>query len=298
MPPRGGIPVVNFKDKRYIVLFLAPTVILLFAFLLYPLLQSVYYSFTDWYNFSNEKTFIGLDNYKQLIEDPVVGIALRNTLILTLGAIVLQAGGGLALALLTDSVKRGFKFFRTVFFFPIVISGTAIGLMFSIIYNYDYGLLNAIMRTFGIPEQVWLTENSSIYLVLIPILWQYVGFYFVIFLTGMSKIPEDIYESAQLDGITGLQKAFKITIPLLRDVIASCLTLATAGALKVFDVVYIVTKGGPMNSSELLSTYMYDKAFNGQNVGYASTIVITMMLLGVMITVLLNKAVKKDTISY
>ncbi len=289
---------MNFKDKRYIVLFLAPTVILLFAFLLYPLIQSVYYSFTDWYNFSNEKTFIGLDNYRQLAEDPVVGIALRNTLILTVGAIVLQAGGGLALALLTDSVKRGFKFFRTVYFFPIVISGTAIGLMFSIIYNYDYGLLNAIMRTLGLPEQVWLTEHSSIYLVLIPILWQYVGFYFVIFLTGISKIPEDIYESAQLDGITGIQKALKITIPLLRDVIASCLTLATAGALKVFDVVYIVTKGGPMNSSELLSTYMYDKAFNGQNVGYASTIVIAMMLLGILITVLLNKAVKKDTISF
>lgn len=289
---------MNFKDKRYIVLFLSPTVILLFAFLLYPLIQSVYYSFTDWYNFSNKKTFIGLDNYRQLVQDPVVGIALRNTLILIVGAIVLQAGGGLALALLTDSVKRGFKFFRTVYFFPIVISGTAIGLMFSIIYNYDYGLLNAIMRALGLPEQVWLTEHSSIYLVLIPILWQYVGFYFVIFLTGISKIPEDIYESAQLDGITGIQKAFKITIPLLRDVIASCLTLATAGALKVFDVVYIVTKGGPMNSSELLSTYMYDKAFNGQNAGYASTIVIAMMLLGILITVLLNKAVKKDTISY
>ena len=289
---------MNFKDTRYLVLFLAPTVILLFAFLLYPLIQSVYYSFTDWYNFSNKKTFIGLDNYRQLAEDPVVGIALRNTLILTVGAIVLQAGRGLVLALLTDSVKRGFKFFRTVYFFPIVISGTAIGLMFSIMYNYDYGLLNAIMRTLGLPEQVWLTEHSSIYLVLIPILWQYVGFYFVIFLTGISKIPEDIYESAQLDGITGIQKALKITIPLLRDVIASCLTLATAGALKVFDVVYIVTKGGPMNSSELLSTYMYDKAFNGQNVGYASTIVIAMMLLGILITVLLNKAVKKDTISF
>jgi len=289
---------VNFKDKRYIVLFLAPTVILLFTFLLYPLIQSVYYSFTDWYNFSNEKTFIGLDNYRQLVNDPIVWIALKNTLILTAGAILLQAGGGLALALLTDSVKKGFKFFRTVYFFPIVISGTAIGLMFSIIYNYDYGLLNAIMKALGLPEQVWLTEHSSIYLVLIPILWQYVGFYFVIFLTGMSKIPEDIYESAQLDGITGIQKAFKITIPLLRDVIASCLTLATAGALKVFDVVYIVTKGGPMNSSELLSTYMYDKAFNGQNAGYASTIVIAMMLLGIAITVILNKAIKKDTISY
>lgn len=287
-----------FRDKRYIVLFLAPTILLLFTFLLYPLIQSVYYSFTEWYNFSNTKTFIGLDNYKQLVNDPIVSIALKNTLILILGAVFLQAGGGLLLALLTDSIKRGFKFFRTVFFFPIVISGTAIGLMFSLIYNYDYGLLNAIVRALGWSEQVWLTENTAIYLVLVPILWQYVGFYFVIFLTGMSKIPEDIYESAVLDGITGWRKSVYITIPLLRDVIASCLTLATAGALKVFDVVYIVTKGGPLNSSELLSTYMYAKAFNGQNAGYASTIVIAMMVLGIVITVLLNRLVKKEAVSY
>lgn len=287
-----------FRDKRYIVLFLAPTMLLLFTFLLYPLIQSVYYSFTEWYNFSNTKKFIGFGNYNQLIHDPVVWIALKNTFILVLGAVFLQAGGGLVLALLTDSIKRGFKFFRTVFFFPIVISGTAIGLMFSLIYNYDYGLLNAIMRGLGLSEQIWLTENSAIYLVLIPILWQYVGFYFVIFLTGMSKIPEDIYESAMLDGITGIRKSIYITLPLLRDVIASCLTLATAGALKVFDVVYIVTKGGPLNSSELLSTYMYTKAFNGQNAGYASTIVIAMMILGIVITVVLNKLVKKEAVSY
>lgn len=287
-----------FRDKRYIVLFLAPTMLLLFTFLLYPLVQSVYYSFTEWYNFSNTKTFIGFGNYNQLIHDPVVWIALKNTFILVIGAVFLQAGGGLVLALLTDSIKRGFKFFRTVFFFPIVISGTAIGLMFSLIYNYDYGLLNAIMRGLGLSEQIWLTEKSAIYLVLIPILWQYVGFYFVIFLTGMSKIPEDIYESAMLDGITGIRKSIYITLPLLRDVIASCLTLATAGALKVFDVVYIVTKGGPLNSSELLSTYMYTKAFNGQNAGYASTIVIAMMILGIVITVVLNKLVKKEAVSY
>ncbi|MFF2093287.1 carbohydrate ABC transporter permease [Paenibacillus sp. NPDC058174] len=287
-----------FQDKRYIVLFLAPTMLLLAIFLLYPLGQSVYYSFTDWYNFSNTKHFNGLANYRQLIEDPVIGIAFKNTFILVAGAILLQAGGGLVLALLTDSIKRGFKFFRTVFFFPIVISGTAIGLMFSLIYNYDYGLLNALVRAFGWGEQVWLTEKSAIYLVLIPILWQYVGFYFVIFLTGMSKIPEEIYESATLDGITGYRRSIYITIPLLRDVIASCLTLATAGALKVFDVVYIVTKGGPLNSSELLSTYMYTKAFNGQNAGYASTIVIAMMVLGIVITVALNRLVKKEAAGY
>ncbi|MHA0856528.1 carbohydrate ABC transporter permease [Paenibacillus sp. CMAA1364] len=286
-----------FKDKRYIFLFLAPTILFLCVFLLYPMLQTVYYSFTDWYNFSQHKTFTGLANYKQLIDDPIVWISFKNTLVLILGALVFQVGIGLVLALLVDSIKKGFKFFRTVFFFPIIISGTAIGLMFSLIYNYDYGLLNALMRMLHLPEKVWLTEKSSIYLVLIPILWQYVGFYFVIFLTGISKISGEIYESAELDGITGFKKSIYITIPLLRDVIAVTLTLATAGALRVFDVVYIVTKGGPLNSSELLSTYMYNKAFNGQNVGYASTIVIAMMIVGVVITTVLNKLTKKDVIN-
>lgn len=277
------------KDKRYIVLFLAPALLLIAAFLLVPLFNTVYYSFTSWYNFSPNPEFIGLDNYKQLFEDPVIRIGLINTGILIVGVVIFQIGVALILALLADNAKYMFKFFRTVYFFPIVISATAIGLMFNLIYKYDYGLLNFLIGLLGMEKQVWITEQTAIYLVLIPVVWQYVGFYFVIYLTGISKIPEDVYESAKLEGITPVQKAVYITIPLMKDVIASSLILVISGCFKVFDVVYVITKGGPMDSSQLLSTYMYQKAFEHQNGGYASAIAIVMIVLGIVITALLQK---------
>ncbi len=277
------------KDKRYVILLLTPALILITIFLFIPLVRTVGYSFTSWYNFSVNKTFIGLDNYKQIFGDPIIRISLRNTGIMIIGVLIFQIGISLLLALCVDSVKHLFKFFRTVYFFPIVISATAIGLMFSLIYKYDYGLLNYLLTMLGMEKQVWLTPMSAIYLVLLPICWQYVGFYFVIFLTGMSKIPDDIYESAYLDGVKPLQKAFYITIPLLKDIIASSLVLVVSGCFKVFDVIYVITGGGPLNSSELLSTYMYRKAFVDYNIGYASAISIVMIILGLALTGILKK---------
>lgn len=277
------------KDKRYVILLLTPALILITIFLFIPLVRTIGYSFTSWYNFSVNKTFIGLDNYKQIFGDPVIRISLRNTGIMIIGVLIFQIGISLLLALCVDSVKHLFKFFRTVYFFPIIISATAIGLMFSLIYKYDYGLLNYLLTMLGMEKQVWLTPMSAVYLVLLPVCWQYVGFYFVIFLTGMSKIPEDIYESAYLDGVKPLQKAFYITIPLLKDIIASSLVLVVSGCFKVFDVIYVITGGGPLNASELLSTYMYRKAFRDYNIGYASAISIIMIILGLVLTGILKK---------
>ena len=286
------------KDKKYILLFLSPAIILVIIFLCYPLVQTVQYSFTDWRSISLTKmNFIGLQNYIDMAKDPIIHISLRNTLLLMLGSVIFQVGLALVLALMADSIKLGFRFFRTVFFFPIVISATAIGLMFSLIYGYEYGLLNYFLTVLGKEKQVWLTEGRAIYLVLIPVLWQYVGFYFVIFLTGISKIPGDIYESAALDGITGVKKAFYITIPLMWEVIATTLSLVIAGTLKVFDTIYVMTNGGPMNSTELLSTYMYNKAFSHQNGGYASAIAVALILLGVLVTGLLNRLTSRETVT-
>ncbi|MFA9382101.1 MAG: carbohydrate ABC transporter permease, partial [Acetanaerobacterium sp.] len=229
------------KDKRYVILLLAPALLLVTFFLLVPLVRTVGYSMTAWYNFSVNKTFIGFENYKQVFNDPIIKIALKNTGILVVGVLIFQIGISLMLALLVDSAKHLFKFFRTVYFFPIVISATAIGLMFSLIYKYDYGLLNYFFVLLGMERQVWLTQASAVFLVLIPVYWQYVGFYFVIFLTGISKIPEEIYESADLDGIRPFQKAFYITIPMLKEIIASSLILVVAGCFKVFDMIYIIT---------------------------------------------------------
>jgi raffinose/stachyose/melibiose transport system permease protein len=161
--------------------------------------------------------------------------------------------------------------------------------MFKLIYTYEYGLLNYFVTLFGGDKHVWITANSAIFLVTIPIMWQYVGFYFIIFLAGISKIPQEIYESADLDGISSFRKAVSITIPLMRDVITSSVILVISGCFKVFDMVYIITGGGPLNSSELLSTYMYNMAFIKYNGGYASAIAIVMIILGTGITIIMRR---------
>ncbi|PJJ30042.1 carbohydrate ABC transporter permease [Lacrimispora celerecrescens] len=277
------------KRQRTAILFLLPAVVLLICFMIYPLGKTIYYSFTAWYNFSAVQTFIGLKNYKDLIRDPVVRTALRNTAILMAGVLLFQIGFALILAILVDGVRHCFKFFRTIYFFPIVISATAIGLMFTLIYKYEYGLLNYFITLFGGEKQVWINERTSIYLALIPVVWQYVGFYFVIFLTGISNISSDIYESAMLDGIRPVQKAVYITVPMLRSVLTSSIVLVVSGCFKVFDIIFMVTNGGPLDSSQLLSTYMYQKAFARGNGGYASSIAIVMIVLGVAVTSVLRK---------
>ena len=277
------------KSKKAYTIFIVPAAILILTFLIYPLIKTFWYSFTSWKNFSPKAAWAGLENYSRLIADPIISKSIRNTFVMMFFVVIFQVGFALVLAMFVSTTRKTFKFFRTVYFFPIVISATAIGLMFKLIYGYEYGLLNYIVELFGGERQVWLNEVTSIYLVTIPTMWQYVGFYFVIYLTGMSKIPDEIYESAELDGINAWQKAVYITIPMIRDVICSVVILVISGCFKVFDMVYIITEGGPMNSSELLSTYMYNMAFRRYNGGYASAIAVLMIVIGVALTLVLRK---------
>lgn len=286
------------KDRKYAILFLAPALVLIAVFLINPLLQTVYYSFTDWHQFGKDKNFIGLENYIRLIRDPVVYIAIKNTLMLVALCIVFEVGLALILAMLIDSIKRGFKLFRTIYFFPVVISGSAIGLMFSLAYQYDYGLLNNILNIFGGDKKVWLTENSAAILSQIPYIWQMVGFYVVIFLTAIAKIPSDIYESASIDGITGIKKSLYITLPLIKDVIVTSIIVVITSATKVFDIVFTITGGGPVDSSQLLSTYMYQSAFTSNNQGYGCALAMTIVIIGVLLTVLTNLMSPKEVITY
>jgi raffinose/stachyose/melibiose transport system permease protein len=197
---------------------------------------------------------------------------------------------------MVDSIRKGKKFFRVSFFFPVVISATAIGLMFSLSYQYDYGLFNNILHVLGKGKILWLTEKSSIFLVTLPTVWQYVGFYFVIFLTAMSKVPTEIYESAVLDGINSIKKAVYITIPLIWESIAVVIALVITGTFKAFDIIWVVTKGGPLDSSQLLSTYYYQRTFTGQNPGYGSTIAVLIIILGVILTFFSNKFTDREKV--
>ena len=286
------------KNKKYAILFLAPALTLIMIFLFNPLIQTFYFSFTSWRSFLIKKPFIGLANYSRLIHDPVVGIAIKNTLLLIILCIIFEIGFALLLAMLMDGIKRGFKIYRTVFFFPVVVSGSAIGLLFSLTYQYDAGLLNNIVGVFGMSKAVWLTEKSSALLSMIPYIWQMTGFYFVIFMTALTKIPSDIYESASLDGATGMTKSIYITLPLIRDVIFTTIALVITSAIKVFDIIFTITRGGPLDSSQVLSTYIYQSAFQSNNQGYGCALSILMVAIGICLTVITTLMSRHESITY
>ncbi|MGL4363387.1 MAG: carbohydrate ABC transporter permease [Cellulosilyticaceae bacterium] len=287
-----------YKDKKIIWIFLLPMILFLLVFLYAPFVLSVWNSLhkiTDLAGYNT--TWIGMTNYTEMLTDQFMRIALKNTGIMMFMTVVFEAGLGFLFAILVDSIKRGQKFYRTVFFFPVVISATAIGLMFVLFYDYNVGLLNTLILKFGGEKVLWLDEAKAIYMIAIPTVWQYVGFYFVIILTGIAGIPEDIYESAYLDGITGFKKTIYITIPLLKGVIKSCLVLVITGTLKVFDMAWVILpKGNPLGASYLLGTYQYNTVYEASRVGYGSAISVVIVILGLLISLVVNKLLKEEEV--
>jgi raffinose/stachyose/melibiose transport system permease protein len=284
-------------DKLFITLFLLPFLIITSVFLYYPFFKGIMKSFYKTNGFFSSK-YVGFDNYIKLFNDEVVRIATWNSLEIMLYVIIFQVGIALVLAVMVDSIKRGQGFFRTTFFFPVVISGAAIGLLFQLLYNYNFGMLNSILGRFGFEPILWLTEQTSLIAVTIPIIWNYVGFYFIILLTAILKVPEDFYEAARLEGISGFKKTIYITIPLIWGDIKVCMILAITGAFRVFELVYIISRGGPFNSSEVLGTYMYTQAFTNQQFGYGSTIAVYIVILGVTLALVTNRLLKKEEVTY
>ena len=234
-------------------------------------------------------------NYVKLFQDPIMKTAMVNTMLLMLLTIIFQVGIALLLALLIDGIKKGTQFFRTVYFFPIVISATALGLLFNLIFLYDGGMVNQILLKFGMTDMIdWKDEAHFLFTMLTPVMWQYVGFYFVIIVTGLNNISPDIYEAAEIDGASGIKRVRYITLPLLHNVLCTCLTLAITGALKVFDLPWIMMGAGmPMDKSWLTGTYMYNQTFTMGDVDYGSTISIVIVVTGVVISQVANRIFKE-----
>lgn len=285
-----------YKEKKIIVLFLLPAILFLVGFLYIPFLMSVVnsaYNITDLAGVN--KTFIGWGNYSEMMRDVNIHTGIKNTFLMMGLCIVFELGLGALFALFVDGIRRGAKFYRTVFFFPVVISATAIGLMFILFYDYNIGLLNQVIMKLGGTKVLWMTEKAAIYAIAIPTIWQYVGFYFVIILTGISSIPEDIYESAYLDGITGIKKTIYITIPLIKGVLKASLILVITGALKIFDLAWTIAPGGmPNGKTYLLGTYQYFSVYQSQRVGYGCAIAVLIVVLGLGISLFVNKFLKEE----
>ncbi|MGL4737130.1 MAG: carbohydrate ABC transporter permease [Cellulosilyticaceae bacterium] len=287
-----------YKNKTIIWFFLAPAILFLLGFLYVPFFMSIWNSFFNIQDLAGvSKTWVALDNYQTMLRDPIIWTSIKNTFLMMAVTVVFEGGLGLLFALFVDSVRRGQKFYRTVFFFPVVISATAIGLMFNLFYAYDIGVFNQVLTKFGMEPQVWLSEGRALYMIALPAVWQYVGFYFVIILTGIAGIPEDIYESAYLDGINGFKKTIYITIPLLKGTIKSCLILLITGTLKIFDIAWVVApKGMPYETTYLLGTYQYNTVYQSARIGYACAIAVLIVVLGLVISMVVNRLLKEEEV--
>lgn len=287
-----------YRKKGPLIAFLLPAFVFLILFLYYPFLQNILNSFSDITGLGspaqglNDPWYI---NYATLFTDPKLRTALGNTVLLTLCTVVFQVGIALILALLVDSIRVGAQLFRTLYFFPIVISATALGLMFNLIFLYPSGMLNQLLMNLGIISEGidWKSQDHFLFTMFAPVMWQYVGFYFVILVTGLNNISQDLYEAAALDGCTGLHRVRYVTLPLLRNVLCTCLVLAITGALKVFDLPWVMFGAGmPQDRGWLTGTYMYDQTFNRGNVDYGSAIAILIVVLGVLFSNVANRVFK------
>ena len=282
-----------YKNKKPLFLFLIPAFLFLGVFLYYPFLRNILDSFMEikklgvpgetfqdpWYS-----------NYVELFRDANVRTALKNTLIMMLVTIVGQVGIALFLALMVDNIRHGAKLFRTVYFFPIVVSATALGLLFNLVFLRDKGMLNQLLELFGRTELIdWKSEKLALITMMLPVMWQYVGFYFVIIVTGLNNISEELYEAAAIDGASKLQRVFHIAIPLIHNVLCTCVVLAVTGALKVFDLPWTMfPKGMPLKSTFLTGTYMYYQTMEVKNVDYGATLAVMIVVLGVVMSKLVN----------
>ena len=284
------------SNKYTILLFVAVPMLIYVFFALIPIIYNIYISLLE-KNLLTPGKFVGLKNYARLLKDTTFLRALRNNIFLVIGSLAAHMGLGLFFANAIFQKVKGSKFFQSVFFLPSVICGVAVGLIWTFVYHGNYGLLNAFLKLIGQGDlqQVWLSnKNLALICIIVVVMWQWVGYHVVIQLAAMRNIPQELYEAAQLDGASEWQQFKNITVPLIRPILKVDAVLIITGALKYYDLVAVMTNGGPNHATEVMSTYMYYEAFNVLKFGYSSAIGVVLLILCMSAVMLTNKVFKTE----
>jgi ABC-type sugar transport system permease subunit len=279
-PRRSRRPLGN---RRYVpYYFLAPALIVLVAFVLWPMLWSLYLSFTD-SAVVGTADWVGLDNYAELVQDPAFGNALLNTVVYTVFSAPISVGLALLLAIALNRVLPGRAFFRAVIFFPFVISLSIIAIAWSFMLDPQVGIVNIWLNSIGIPTGNGIRDPAWAmpYVILVGI-WRNVGFFMVMFLAGLQSIPRELYEAAEIDGTSGLQRFRYVTLPLLSNTTMFVVIIASIFSFQAFDHIYVMTGGGPFFRTETIVMQIYRDGFENFQMGYASAVswVLVVIVLG------------------
>jgi len=279
-----------------IFLFLAPALILIGIYIIWPIIMSFNLSMFEWDGVSPQKIYIGLKNWKDLLHDSIFWHALGNNIKFIFLSIIIEMPIAILIAVLLDRGGKKFDLFKSLFYLPMLMSSVAIGVLFKYIYDPSFGLLSGILSFLHLDflNQDWLGDpNVAFYSVVAVICWQYIPFYMIFFIAALSNIPHELYEAAKIDGATQGQYFWKIELPLLSPSIKTACILSLIGSLKYFDLIYVMTEGGPSNATELMATYMYKNAFASFKMGYGSTIASAMFIIITTAGVLAYFATKK-----
>ncbi len=262
--------------------FLLPAVLMLLVFLVYPLVSSARLSVLNWNGLGNTARYVGLQNWVDLLHDQVFWTSLRNNLLLAALSIAIQIPAGLLLAFLLHRAGRASRLFKVLYVLPLLMSSVAIGTVFRSIYDPNFGPLNSVLRALHLDPlaQDWLGSTAlALPSVIAVVCWQNIPFYMLLFLAALSNFPAEQREAATLDGATERVVFWRITLPYLQGTIRSAVVLSLIGSLRYFDLVYVMTGGGPSNASEVMATYMYRTVFSSFNIGYGAAISTAMFII-------------------
>jgi N-acetylglucosamine transport system permease protein len=290
-----------YRNKyRLIIPFLAPSLILYVTFVLYPYVRAMYISLTQWRGLANPPDFIGLGNFRKMLDDDYFWNALGNDAYYVIVLPIFTLGIALFFAFIFTQGVRFAKFHRVTYFFPQVMSVVAIGVLWSFVYHPTIGILKSILNLIGIENPpVWLGNPDTVLGAIAAVtIWQAVGFYMVLFIAAMESIPSTYYEAAALDGASRWRIFWTITIPLIWDTLQTAVIFIMIGATNMFTITMTMTEGGPSRSSEVLSTYLYNEAFLNSQFGYGTAIAVTLFFITLLISVVLTRLMRRESLEY
>ncbi|QJD86874.1 carbohydrate ABC transporter permease [Cohnella herbarum] len=275
-------------NLRTYLLFLAPAFILFLLFYAAPIFSGFYYGFTDWRGFSFSANWVGLDNFVNVFKDPLFTTALRNIFILSVIVLLVQHVLAILFAVVLDQKLKGVSWMRAVIFYPAILNTVVIGYVWSYMYSPFVGFLPKMFDRLGLDGLAaidWLGRpDIAIFSIAFVIIWQYIGYSMMIYMAGLQSIPQDIYESASIDGAGARQKFFRITLPLLMPAITVNTVLSVIGNLKQFEHIWVMTQGGPANSTQVFGSLIYQFAFKTSQPGYGTAMAMVLSVFILVVT--------------
>ncbi|MNH96287.1 Lactose transport system permease protein LacF [compost metagenome] len=284
------------RMKGFILIGLLPALLLYLFFVIVPIFWSAYYGFFDWKGIGSAK-FIGLDNYIEVVKDPIFWLAFKNNMMIVAASVFGQVPIALLLALLLMSTTLFQRIIRASVFMPMVLSSVVVGIIWGYIYHPQIGVLNFLLDGLGLEtwSRAWLSDPKiSMYALMIPIIWNYIGPYMIIFIAALKNISPEINDAAQIDGVGPVRKLFTVTLPMIWDTIKVVIVLCISGSLKAFDLIYIMTGGGPAHKTELLASYMYNSTFNVYRFGFGSALSTAIIILSLVLIAGSQYLMKRD----